>query len=105
VSPSHRAQIIPWNFPLLMAALKIAPALTVGCTVILKPAEQTALTALRLADLVAEAGFPPGVINVITGQRPYGRRFLGKASRRRQDRPSPAPRKWANSSTAMPPIP
>ncbi len=61
------AQIIPWNFPLLMAALKIAPALTVGCTVILKPAEQTSLTALRLADFVAEAGFPPGVINVITG--------------------------------------
>ena len=61
------AQIIPWNFPLLMATLKIAPALTVGCTVILKPAEQTSLTALRLADLVAEAGFPPGVINVITG--------------------------------------
>ncbi len=61
------AQIIPWNFPLLMAALKIAPALTVGCTLVLKPAEQTSLTALRLADLVAEAGFPPGVINVITG--------------------------------------
>ncbi len=61
------AQIIPWNFPLLMAALKIAPALTVGCTVILKPAEQTSLTALRLADFVVEAGFPPGVINVITG--------------------------------------
>src|SRR5271155_4643592 len=61
------AQIIPWNFPLLMAALKIAPALTAGCTVILKPAEQTSLTALRLADFVAEAGFPPGVINVITG--------------------------------------
>ncbi len=61
------AQIIPWNFPLLMAALKIAPALTAGCTVILKPAEQTSLTALRLADFVAEAGFPPGVVNVITG--------------------------------------
>jgi phenylacetaldehyde dehydrogenase len=61
------AQIIPWNFPLLMATLKIAPALTVGCTVILKPAEQTSLTALRLADFVAEAGFPPGVVNVITG--------------------------------------
>ncbi|HME40650.1 MAG TPA: aldehyde dehydrogenase family protein [Steroidobacteraceae bacterium] len=61
------AQIIPWNFPLLMAALKIAPALTAGCTVILKPAEQTSMTALRLADFVAEAGFPPGVINVITG--------------------------------------
>ena len=61
------AQIIPWNFPLLMATLKISPALTVGCTLILKPAEQTSLTALRLADLVVEAGFPPGVINIITG--------------------------------------
>ncbi len=61
------AQIIPWNFPLIMATLKISPALAVGCTVILKPAEQTSLTALRLADLVVEAGFPPGVINVVTG--------------------------------------
>jgi phenylacetaldehyde dehydrogenase len=61
------AQIIPWNFPLLMATLKISPALAVGCTLILKPAEQTSLTALRLADLVVEAGFPPGVINIITG--------------------------------------
>jgi len=61
------AQIIPWNFPLLMATLKISPALAAGCTVVLKPAEQTSITALRLADLVAEAGFPPGVINIITG--------------------------------------
>jgi len=61
------AQIIPWNFPLLMATLKISPALAAGCTLILKPAEQTSVTALRLADFVAEAGFPPGVINVITG--------------------------------------
>ncbi len=61
------AQIVPWNFPLLMAALKIAPALAAGCTLILKPAEQTSLTALRLADLVVEAGFPAGVINIITG--------------------------------------
>lgn len=61
------ALIVPWNFPLLMAANKIAPALTAGCTVVLKPAEQTSLTALRLADLVAEAGIPPGVVNVITG--------------------------------------
>jgi phenylacetaldehyde dehydrogenase len=61
------AQIVPWNFPLLMAALKIAPALAAGCTLILKPAEQTSLTALRLADLVGEAGFPAGVINIITG--------------------------------------
>jgi phenylacetaldehyde dehydrogenase len=61
------AQIVPWNFPLIMATLKISPALAAGCTVILKPAEQTSLTALRLADLVVEAGFPPGVINVVTG--------------------------------------
>jgi phenylacetaldehyde dehydrogenase len=61
------AQIVPWNFPLLMAVLKIAPALTAGCTVILKPAEQTSLTALRLADLIAEAGFPAGVVNIVTG--------------------------------------
>jgi len=60
-------QIVPWNFPLLMATLKISPALAAGCTLILKPAEQTSVTALRLADFVAEAGFPPGVINVITG--------------------------------------
>ena len=61
------AQIIPWNFPLLMATLKISPALAAGCTLVLKPAEQTSLTALRMADFVAEAGFPPGVLNVITG--------------------------------------
>ena len=61
------AQIVPWNFPLLMACLKIGPALAAGCTTILKPAEQTSLTALRLADLVAEAGIPAGVVNVITG--------------------------------------
>lgn len=61
------AQIVPWNFPLLMACLKIAPALAAGCTVVLKPAEQTSLTALLLADLVAEAGFPAGVVNIITG--------------------------------------
>jgi phenylacetaldehyde dehydrogenase len=61
------AQIVPWNFPLLMACLKIAPALAAGCTLVLKPAEQTSLTALRLADLVAEAGFPAGVVNIITG--------------------------------------
>jgi phenylacetaldehyde dehydrogenase len=61
------AQIVPWNFPLLMAVLKIAPALAAGCTLVLKPAEQTSLTALRLGDLVAEAGFPAGVINIVTG--------------------------------------
>ncbi len=61
------AQIVPWNFPLLMACLKIAPALAAGCTLVLKPAEQTSITALKLADLIAEAGFPAGVVNIITG--------------------------------------
>jgi len=60
--------IIPWNFPLLMAIWKIAPAVAAGCTVVLKPAEETPLTAIRLAELALEAGFPPGVINVITGR-------------------------------------
>ena len=60
-------QIIPWNFPLLMAAWKLGPALTTGNTVVLKPAEQTSLTALRLAGLIAEAGVPDGVVNVVTG--------------------------------------
>jgi phenylacetaldehyde dehydrogenase len=60
-------QIIPWNFPLLMAAWKLGPALATGNTVVLKPAEQTPLTALRLAGLMAEAGLPDGVVNVVTG--------------------------------------
>jgi phenylacetaldehyde dehydrogenase len=60
-------QIIPWNFPLLMAAWKLAPALASGCTVVLKPAEQTPLSALRLGELIAEAGFPDGVVNVVPG--------------------------------------
>jgi aldehyde dehydrogenase (NAD+) len=61
------AQIIPWNFPLLMAAWKIAPALTTGNTVILKPAETTPLTALKLAEIIRECDLPPGVVNIITG--------------------------------------
>jgi phenylacetaldehyde dehydrogenase len=60
-------QIIPWNFPLLMALLKVGPALAAGCTIVLKPAEQTPLTALRLGALALEAGFPPGVLNILTG--------------------------------------
>ncbi len=60
-------QIIPWNFPFAMAVNKIAPALAAGCTVVLKPAEQTPLSALLLARLVAEADFPPGVVNIVTG--------------------------------------
>jgi phenylacetaldehyde dehydrogenase len=61
------AQIVPWNFPLAMAAWKLAPALAAGCTCILKPAEQTPLSALRLGELILEAGFPPGVVNILTG--------------------------------------
>ncbi len=63
-------QIIPWNFPLLMAAWKLGPALACGNTVILKPAEQTPLTALRLGELITEAGLPEGVLNIITGFGP-----------------------------------
>src|SRR5471032_1034231 len=60
-------QIIPWNFPLLMAAWKLAPALATGCTIILKVAEETPLSALRLGEIVQEAGVPPGVVNIVTG--------------------------------------
>jgi acyl-CoA reductase-like NAD-dependent aldehyde dehydrogenase len=60
-------QIVPWNFPFVMAVAKIAPALAVGCTVVLKPAEQTPLSTVRLGELIAEAGFPPGVVNIVTG--------------------------------------
>jgi len=59
--------IVPWNYPLSMAAWKVAPALAAGCAVVLKPAEQTPLTALRLGELALEAGFPPGILNVVTG--------------------------------------
>jgi betaine-aldehyde dehydrogenase len=61
------AQIIPWNYPLLMAAWKLAPAIAAGCTCILKPAEQTPLTALEFAHYLEDAGLPPGVVNIITG--------------------------------------
>jgi phenylacetaldehyde dehydrogenase len=60
-------QIIPWNFPLLMAAWKLGPALTTGCTIVLKPAEQTPLSAIRLGELIQEAGIPDGVVNIVTG--------------------------------------
>ena len=60
-------QIIPWNFPLMMAAWKIAPALATGNTVVLKPAETTSLTALKLAEIIQEAELPPGVVNIVTG--------------------------------------
>src|SRR3954453_4013946 len=63
-------QIIPWNYPLMMAAWKIAPALAAGCTVVIKPAEQTPLTLLKLAEDFEEVGLPPGVVNVVTGDGP-----------------------------------
>jgi len=68
-------QIIPWNFPLLMAAWKLGPALAAGCTVVLKPAEQTPLSALRLGELFQEAGLPDGVLNIVTGFGDAGARL------------------------------
>lgn len=65
-------QIIPWNFPLLMAAWKIAPALATGNTVVLKPAETTSLTALKLAEIIRESGLPDGVVNIVTGHGKTG---------------------------------
>jgi len=65
-------QIVPWNFPLLMTAWKLGPALAAGCVSVLKPAEQTPLSALRLGELALEAGFPPGVLNVLTGDGETG---------------------------------
>lgn len=70
-------QIIPWNFPLLMAAWKIAPALATGNTVVLKPAETTPLTALKLAEIIQEADLPPGVVNIITGAGATGAALVG----------------------------
>ena len=69
-------QIIPWNFPLLMAAWKIAPALAAGNTLVLKPAETTPLTALILADILSEAGLPPGVVNIVTGDGDVGKQLV-----------------------------
>lgn len=63
-------QIIPWNFPLVMQSWKLGPALATGCTIVMKPAEQTPLTALYVAELIKEAGFPPGVINILPGYGP-----------------------------------
>ncbi len=71
-------QIIPWNFPLLMQAWKLAPALACGCTVVLKPAEQTPLSALRVGELIQEAGFPPGVVNIVPGYGPTAGQALAR---------------------------
>lgn len=66
-------QIIPWNFPLAMLSWKLGPALAAGCTVVLKTAEQTPLTALRVGELIQEAGFPEGVVNIVSGFGDIGR--------------------------------
>ncbi len=70
--------VLPWNFPLLMLAWKIGPALAAGCSVIVKPAEETSLTALRVAELAMEAGVPPGVLNVLPGSGPEVGEPLGR---------------------------
>lgn len=72
------AAVLPWNFPLMMMAWKIGPALATGNSVVVKPAEQTSLTALRLAELALEAGLPPGVLNVVTGMGPDVGEPLGR---------------------------
>ncbi len=77
-------QIIPWNYPIGMAAWKLAPALAAGCTCVLKPAEQTPLTMLKIAGWLAECGVPAGVVNVVTGLGRDGRRRHRRPSRRRQ---------------------
>jgi len=73
-------QIIPWNFPLLMQAWKLGPALATGCTVVMKPAEQTPLSALRLGELIMEAGFPEGVVNILPGFGPTAGQALAQHS-------------------------
>jgi acyl-CoA reductase-like NAD-dependent aldehyde dehydrogenase len=70
------AQIVPWNYPLMMATWKLAPALAAGCSVVLKPDPQTPLTALRLAELASEVGFPAGVLNVVPGDGPTTGAYL-----------------------------
>jgi aldehyde dehydrogenase (NAD+)/betaine-aldehyde dehydrogenase len=71
-------QIVPWNYPLLMTTWKLAPALAAGCAVVLKPDPQTPLTALRLAELATEVGFPPGVVNIVPGDGPTTGAYLVK---------------------------
>ena len=73
------AQIVPWNYPLLMAIWKVAPALAAGCSIVLKPAEQTPLTALRLGELALEAGFPEGTLNVLAGDGTTGAALVDHA--------------------------
>ena len=89
------AQIIPWNFPLLMLSWKVAPALACGNTVVLKPAETTPLTALMFADICRQAELPPGVVNIVTGAGETGR-GAGRASRTSTSWRSPVRPRWAS---------
>ena len=93
-------QIIPWNFPLLMAAWKLGPVLACGCTVVLKPAEQTPLSALRLGELLQEAGLPDGVVNIVTGFGDAGAAWPPTTTSTRSR--SPARPRSASSSSRPP---
>ena len=95
-------QIIPWNYPLLMAAWKLAPAICAGCTTVLKPAEQTPLSILALASSFADAGLPPGVVNIVTGEGADRRRDR-RARGRGQDRVHRQRRGRQDRSCAPPP--
>ena len=96
-------QIIPWNFPMLMAAWKLAPALAAGNTVVLKPAETTPLTALLLAQVIQEAELPPGVVNIVTGAGETGAALVdAPTSTRSRSRARP---RSARRSVARPPAP
>src|SRR5690348_12204070 len=75
-------QIVPWNYPLMMTTWKLAPALAAGCSVVLKPDDATPLSALRLAELATEVGFPPGVVNVVPGPGPTTGAHLRSGERR-----------------------
>ena len=94
------AGIVPWNFPLTMAAFKIVPAITAGNTVVLKPAEQTPLTALRLGQLLLEAGVPAGVVNVVPGFGDAGAALVDHPASTRS--PSPAAPRSARRSPPAP---
>ena len=97
----RRRAITPWNFPLAMEVAKIAPALAVGCTVVLKPAELTPLTAIRLGELIQEVGFPPGVVNIVTGFGDPAGKALSLTPKSTRS-PSPA-RPWSASRSWPPP--
>ena len=78
--------ITAWNYPMMLAAWKVAPALAAGCTMVIKPSEMTPLTTFKLAEYCLEAGVPDGVVNVVTGYGPHGRRGAGAPHGRGQDR-------------------